>query len=234
MQALHFSRKLAYSVSEREHWVSAGGGLLGILAMLWVSHALLGPHAALFTVASMGASAVLLFAAPHGALSQPWPVIGGHVISAAIGVTSAQWIGEPVLAASVAVAASIGVMYLLGCLHPPGGATALFAVLGGPAVLQMGYDYLFVPVLMNALVLVIVAVIYNYAFPWRRYPQAWQQESVYTEPECAIEHPEKCMIPHSALVAALAEMDTFVDVTEADLQRIYHLAMAHTPAEASP
>ncbi|MGB9128125.1 MAG: HPP family protein, partial [Thiobacillus sp.] len=75
-------RRLAYSVSEREHWISAAGGLVGILAVLWTSHFLLGSHGGVLAIASMGASAVLLFAAPHGALSQPWPVLGGHLVSA--------------------------------------------------------------------------------------------------------------------------------------------------------
>ena len=223
-------RKLAYSVSEREHWISAAGGLFGILAVLWVSHALLGTHAGVLAVASMGASAVLLFAAPHGALSQPWPVVGGHLISAFIGVTCAQWIAEPMLAASIAVAISIGLMYGLRCLHPPGGATALFAVLGGEPILALGYEYLFVPVLLNVVVLLIVAVLFNFPFAWRRYPQAWWRESL-SPSEIA---DEKCMIPHSDLVYALSQIDTFVDVSEEDLQRIYALALGHPHPTATP
>ena len=217
-------KKLAYSVSEREHWISAAGGLCGILGVLWVSHALLGAHAGVLAVASMGASAVLIFAAPHGALSQPWPVLGGHLISALIGVTCAQWIAEPMLAASLAVAISIAVMYGLRCLHPPGGATALFAVLGGEPILALGYNYLFVPVLLNVVVMLIIAVLFNYPFAWRRYPQAWWRES-----QCPIENAEeKCMIPHSDLVYALSQLDTFIDVSEEDLQRIYALALGHS------
>ena len=228
-------RKLAYSVSEREHWISAAGGLVGILATLWVGYALLGAHAGTIAVASMGASAVLLFAAPHGALSQPWPVIGGHLISGFVGVTCAQWIVEPMLAASIAVAVSIGLMYGLRCLHPPGGATALFAVLGGKPILALGYDYLFVPVLLNVAVLLIVAVLFNYPFAWRRYPQAWWRES--KAPEAGV-HPvhgaeEKCMIPHSDLVYALSQIDTFIDITEEDLQRIYALALGHSHSQSA-
>lgn len=225
-------RKLAYSVSEREHWISAAGGLVGILAVLWVSHALLGDHVGTLAVASMGASAVLLFAAPHGALSQPWPVVGGHLISAVVGVTCAQWIAEPMLGASLAVAVSIGLMYWLRCLHPPGGATALFAVMGGESIHALGYGYLLVPVLLNVTVLLIVAVLFNFPFVWRRYPQAWWRETV--EAKAAIEAlppeaPER-MIPHSDLVYALSQIDTFIDVSEEDLQRIYTLAMGHAHA----
>ena len=226
-------RKLAYSVSSREQWVSAAGGLVGILAVLTVSHQLMPGHAAYFIVASMGASAVLLFAAPHGALSQPWALIGGHLVSAAVGVSVTKLVDDPTLAAALAVALAIGFMYGLRCLHPPGGATALFAVLGGESIHVLGYGYLITPVLLNVLTLLIVAVVFNYPFAWRRYPQAWQRETA--EAVCAVEpeaHPEKCMIPHSALVYALSQLDTFVDVSEDDLQRIYALAMHAQPHAA--
>lgn len=218
-------RRLAYSVSEREHWISAAGGLVGLLAVLWSSHFWIDGHGGVLAIASMGASAVLLFAAPHGAMSQPWPVLGGHLVSALIGVSCARWFGaEPMLAASLAVALSIAAMYSLRCLHPPGGATALFAVLGGESVHALGYGYLFSPVLLNIVVLVTVAVLFNYPFAWRRYPQSWHQR---TQPVAMTA--EKSMIPHSSLVYALSQIDTFVDISEDDLQRIYALALAEHP-----
>lgn len=219
-------RKLAYSVSEREHWISAMGGLVGILAVLWVGHIWLDGHGGVLAIASMGASAVLLFAAPHGTLSQPWPVFGGHLVSALIGVACARWLGaEPMLAASLAVALSIAAMYGLRCLHPPGGATALYAVLGGDAVHALGYGYVLSPVLLNVVVLLAVAVAFNYPFAWRRYPQCWHRRTQET-----VEPARESMIPHSNLVYALSQIDTFVDVSEEDLQRIYALALAGQPS----
>lgn len=221
-------RKLPYSVSEREHWVSATGGLVGILAVFWVSRVWTDGHAALLMVSSAGASAVLLFASPHGALSQPWPVFGGHLVSAVVGVACARWLStDPMLAASLAVALSIAAMYSLRCLHPPGGATALNAVVGGEAVHALGYGYVLNPVLVNVVVLLAVAVLFNYPFPWRRYPQRWFQKPCVPAEKVAAnaEAEEKCMIPHSDLVYALSQIDTFVDVSEEDLQRIYALAL---------
>lgn len=219
-------RKLAYSVSEREHWISAGGGLVGILAVLWVGHFWLDGHGGVLAIASMGASAVLLFAAPHGAMSQPWPVFGGHLVSALIGVTCALWLGgEPMLAASLAVALSIAAMYSLRCLHPPGGATALYAVLGGETVHTLGYGYLFSPVLLNVAVLLAVAVAFNAPFAWRRYPQCWHRRAQTSAAPVG-----ESMIPHSSLVYALSQIDTFVDVSEEDLQQIYALALAGAPS----
>jgi len=215
-------RKLAYSVSEREQWISAGGSLLGILAVAWVSHVWLGVHGAIFVASSMGSAAVLLFAAPHGAMSQPWPLFGGNLVSAVIGVTCARWLGnEPMLAASLAVSLSIAAMYSLRCLHPPGGATALYAVLGGETVHALGYGYVFSPVLLNVVALFAVAVVFNYPFAWRRYPQSWVRR-----PQAVAKTAEDSMIPHSSLVYALSQIDTFVDVSEEDLQRIYTLALA--------
>jgi CBS domain-containing membrane protein len=220
-------RKLAYSVSEREHWISAGGGFLGIMAVLWGGHLWLGEgYDGLLAVASMGAASVLLFAVPHGAMSQPWPLVGGNLVSAVIGVTCARWVADPMVAASLAVALSIAAMYILRCLHPPGGATALYAVLGGNAVHALGYGYVLSPVLLDVLLLLAVAVAYNYPFAWRRYPQSWHRRLQGAE-----ETAEKHMIPHSNLVYALSQIDTFIDVSEEDLQRIYELAVtgSHVP-----
>ncbi len=92
-----------------------------------------GPHVPLL-VAPMGASAVLLFAVPASPLAQPWSIIGGNTISALIGVIVAHFVHEPALATGIAVALAIAAMSFTRCLHPPGGAAALTAVLGGPAV----------------------------------------------------------------------------------------------------
>ncbi len=231
-------RKLAYSVSEREHWISGLGGLIGIAIVMWISHLWLSESAGL-VAASMGSTAVLLFAMPHGAVSQPWPVVGGHLVSALVGVASAQALPhDAALAAGCAVGGAISAMYVLRCLHPSGGATALFAVVGGEPVHALGYAYVTGPILLGAVVLLVFAVIYNYPFAWRRYPQVWHARLARKEamPVCSPTSDEKCMIPHSALVYALSQLDTFVDVSEEDLQRIYALAVhgePHTVPEAA-
>lgn len=222
-----------HPASHREKLISALGGFIGILLVLWVSAQALDLHGTALVVASMGASAVLLFAVPHGALSQPWPLVGGHLLSAAVGVTCAQWLAEPLLAAPLAVALSIAVMYYLRCLHPPGGATALAAVVGGPQIQAMGYGFLLEPLLVNVLVMLAAAVLVNYPFAWRRYPRA-----VFPAPQPAPAprlSGEK-VIAHSDLVYALSELDSYIDVSEDDLLQIYALAVRHAvdPAVAVP
>jgi len=205
-------------VSHAERIASAVGGFMAILCVFVISRWFVGPGDAGILVASMGASAVLLFAVPHGQLSQPWPVLGGHVISAIIGVSCALTIANEIVAASVAVGLAVGAMYYLRCIHPPGGATALSAVVGGEATQALGYQFVITPVLVNVMVILAVAFLYNYLFSWRRYP-AWLQQSKEVREEIpAITEPGG--ISHSDFVYALSQLDSFIDISEYDLLRM--------------
>jgi CBS-domain-containing membrane protein len=218
--------------SHAEKLISTAGGFIGMLLVLLVSGRILDFHGASLVVASMGASAVLLFATPHSALSQPWSLLGGHLISAFIGITCAKLLPNPLYAGALAVALSIAAMHYLRCLHPPGGATSLVAVVGGDQVHALGYGFMVTPVLANVLIILVVAVAANYPFRWRRYPEWLSLPS--DVPRIAHEaHAEKCMIAHSDLVYALSEIGSFIDVTEEDLLRIYKLAMHHTHSAGS-
>jgi len=207
-------------VSHTERLLSTLGGFLGIYGILQISTAFVDPLAAALIVASMGATAVLLFAVPHGPLSQPWPVIGGHLVSAVIGVSCAKLVPDTLLAAALAVALAIGVMHYLRCIHPPGGASALAAVVGGDSVHALGYQFVITPVLLNVLVIVTVAVLFNYPFAWRRYPAGLKKQARPDQPQPQ----SRSSISHEDLVYALHEVDSFIDVSEQDLLAIYKLA----------
>ena len=209
-------------VSHTERLVSTLGGTLVIAGIFIITRSTLGPAGTLLIVPSMGASAVLLFAVPHGALSQPWNVFGGHIISAIIGVSCAILVPGEVFAASLAVGLSIGAMYYLRCIHPPGGATALAAVIGGETTHALGYQFVFTPIMINVVVMLVVAVAFNYLFPWRRYP-AWLADRVKLPVKESRQLSERA-IEHGDLVAALSQIDSFIDVSEHDLLRIYRLA----------
>jgi CBS domain-containing membrane protein len=210
------------NISHKERLISSLGAFIGIGGILLVTtHYVHSGHAALL-VASMGASAVLLFVVPHGTLSQPWPLLGGHVVSASIGVTIAGLVSNEVLAAAMAVGVAVGAMHYLRCIHPPGGATAVSAVIGGVEVYELGYQYVLTPVLLNAVIILLIAILFNYVFEWRRYP-AYLQELDRKEANGRADD-EVGEISHEDFVFALSEMDSFIDVSEDDLMRIYHLA----------
>ena len=209
------------AASHTEKIVSGLGASVAIFLIYWISHALIG-DAAMLVVASMGASAVLLFAVPHGPLSQPWPLIGGNLIPAAVGVTCAQLISDPFAAAALAVGSAVTVMYYLKCLHPPGGATALVAVVSGPDVMALGYTYVLTPVAINVCVILAVALGFNALFKWRRYPAAWASQS-HTQPQQGSTH----RYSHAGLEHAFSQLDSFIDISEEELLRICELASAY-------
>lgn len=159
------------TISRTERARAAAGAMVGLFVTFILSQivtAMAGDVPAAL-VAPMGASAVLLFCVPASPLAQPWSVIGGNTISALIGVACFKAVGNPMLAAPLAGAIAIGAMFLLRCLHPPSGAVALTAVLGGPAVHAAGFGFALMPVCLNSALIVLVALVYN-NLTGRRYP----------------------------------------------------------------
>jgi CBS domain-containing membrane protein len=219
-----------------EKLISGIGGFVGIYLILLINQRIVGHTDAPLIVASMGASAVLLFAAPHGKFSQPWNLIGGHGIAAAIGVACAQLIPDQFAAAALAVGISISVMYALRCIHPPGGASALMAVIGGNPIHALGYTYVLAPVLLNALVILAAAVSVNALFAWRRYPAGLPHWASGRTPHAA-PAPETVRtqhLEHGDLEFALRKIGSYIDVTEDDLETIFELAQAHARLERLP
>ena len=153
-------------------WV---GAFLGIVSVALVHYNLLGEGADLIMIiGSFGASAVLIYGAVKSPLAQPRNLIGGHVISAIIGVALYKVFHDHMwLAASTSVATAIGVMHATKTLHPPGGATALIAVIGSEKIHALGYLYAVIPVALGALIMLIVALLVNNIPKNRRYPEFW-------------------------------------------------------------
>lgn len=207
--------------ARRERVIACLGACVGILIAEWLSHLTFGEINPWF-IAPMGASAVLLFAVPASPLAQPWSIIGGNLVSAFIGVTCAIWIREPGIAAAAAVALAIGAMFSLRCLHPPGGAVALTAVLGGPAITSLGYQFVVSPVAVNSAFLLIAALIFNNLFR-RRYPhQAHPPGNRHgtSDPRPV----ERLGFTRADLDAAVKAYDQLLDVNEDDLEEIFRQA----------
>ena len=207
--------------SNREKLISGIGGFTGIFLVLIVTNQVIHAQDASLVVASMGASAVLLFAVPHGPLSQPWALVAGQFVSAFIGVSCYLLIPETYLAAASAVGLSVIAMYYLRCVHPPGGATALSAVLSGPSVHALGYQFVVTPVLINTLIILSVAIAYNALFPWRRYPSVLSRRMSVTEDNRPAQTER---IGRIQLEKALRKMNQIIDISDDDLEKIYQLA----------
>lgn len=209
----------------RDRLLACVGGLVGILGTSCISYSIMGDANALpFIVAPMGASAVLVFAVPSSPLAQPWSVIGGNAISTLVGVLCAHVFQSPHLAAGSAVGLAILVMSLARCLHPPGGAAALTAVIGGEAISSAGLGIAMLPFTLNAVCLVAIGALYHrvsgHSYPHRPQPSA---KHPIAERGLAPAHPED-------IAAALSDLGETYDISANDLELIirrvdYHAAL---------
>ena len=150
------------------------GAFCGIALVGLLHRHLFAPLDLTLIIGSFGASAVLLYGAISSPLAQPRNLLGGHMISALIGVSVYQTVGEtPWLAAALAVSLAIAAMHLTKTLHPPGGATALIAVIGSDAIHALGFLYAVIPAATGAFLMLIVSLIINNIPKDRRYPLFW-------------------------------------------------------------
>ena len=150
------------------------GAFLGIAAVACINYNTLEGTDMVMIIGSFGASAVLIYGAIKSPLAQPRNLIGGHVFSAIIGVACYQLLNEYMwLAASIAVATAIAFMHITKTLHPPGGATALIAVIGSEKIHNLGYLYAIIPAGLGAIIMLLVALLVNNIPKTRRYPEFW-------------------------------------------------------------
>ena len=155
--------------SNKDSLIGSVGAALSMAITWLVCDALLDSAAPILAL-SMGASAVILFTMPTAPAAQPVPLILAHCVAAFFGVLSAQLFDNTALAVGIAVGVHAGLMVRFGYMHPPSGGTALTAVIGGEAVTELGYTFIWRPVLLNAILLVLLAIVINAPFAWRRYP----------------------------------------------------------------
>lgn len=221
-------------ISHRRMLLSAGSAFIAVGLVTLVSQLSLSGSDIPFMVASMGASAVLLYAIPTSPLSTPWAFAGGHLVSVIVGVTCARWLPNAPLAAAATVCLAILAMFYLRCLHPPGGAAALMAVLGGDSVHALGYQFVITPVLINVAVMLACALLY------------WRLAGIHLQDQTAEvlgldhhwqRHDEQgwdADIPfsHDHLAQAMADMDTYLDISHHDLVEIYARALHQTQHQA--
>lgn len=205
-------------VSERLY--ACGGALLGLLLTAFTLRFGFGSFEHLpLLIAPIGASTVLVFGVPASPLAQPWSVVAGNVVAALIGVTAARLIADPYCAGAVAVAATIAATSLLGCLHPPAGAVALTAVIGGPAIAAAGYRFALVPVALSSLLLVATGIIFN-NLARRSYPHV---AALPVSAHGTADAPPEFRVGFSPadIDAALERLGTPLDVEREDLVALF-------------
>ncbi len=211
--------------------MAALAALVCILLIAFVTRIFLPGWPGPLLVASMGASSVLLFAVPASPMSRPWPLVGGHLSASLVGVSCAQYLPDQAWAAALAVAGSILAMHFLRCLHPPGGAAALVAVVGGEQIQQLGYQFVLAPVALDVAIMLAVAGLLQRLL--RGTSQVHGMGAGQAMAEDELQRPRgmssSLAAPFSPadLDDALRDLNTYIDVSREDLQRIYDLALLH-------
>lgn len=158
-------------VDFKEHFWTFIGSFFGIGLIALTQSQSLDKLENIFLIGSFGASSVLIYGAIQSPLAQPRNLVGGHLISAFIGVCVYKLIPDPIwISAPLAVSLSIVAMQMTKTLHPPGGATALIAVIGTPKIKDLGFMYVLSPVLTGVLILLLVAIVANNLTKNRKYP----------------------------------------------------------------
>lgn len=212
------------NTSLKESCYGALGAFVGLLGTALLCRWGLGLEVH-WLIAPMGASAVLLFAAPASPLAQPWSILVGNGVSALMGVLSACLVADPAQAAALAVMLAIAAMFLTRSLHPPGGAVALTAVIGGEGIRQLGVGYVLLPVLLNSLLLLLLALCYNRLLG-RRYPNSGQARP--NRHQTADPQPSERVATQAADIDfALEKHGELLDISRQDLQALLQEAQLH-------
>lgn len=204
-----------------ERFRSAVGALIGLFCTVILGR-MLGEFVGVneWIMASLGASALLIFVMPSSPMAQPWAVIGGNGVSALVGITCNHFISDPVIALPLAASCAIMAMFLLRCLHPPAAAVALIAVLGHVS----SYQYAVFPVIVDSIILCLVAMIYN-TVTGKRYPTRPAQPTLASPKEkLSREEAEK------ALDASLDQYQELMNVDREELIRIIQLSKSFKKA----
>lgn len=198
----------------KERLLSGFGALCGLAVSSLLSWYVLGGMNAWY-IAPMGASSVLLFALPNSPLAQPWNVIIGNTLSGVIGVVCVQWLPDLTTAFSVAVGLAIFVMMTTDSLHPPSGAVAITAVLGGDAIHRLGFYFVLYPVLLNSILLLLFAVFFNRLIG-RHYPITAHVNARSKDPTPT----QKVSIQPKDIEYALEHHTELLDISQYDLEKI--------------
>jgi CBS domain-containing membrane protein len=209
------------NLSIKSKLISVISSFSAILIVAWVTQRFGVSAAYPFIVASMGASAVILFIMPGSPLAQPWPLVGGHLVSAIIGITCAQLFANTIFAAACASGGSVLAMLLLRCLHPPGAATALTPILAGSSVNFMNYSFVLMPVGINVAIMLVMAIAINRWVLRYEYPTVpHQADNKKHKHSTLIQPSQSAGISEQDLEQALENMDMFMDVSTGDLSKL--------------
>jgi CBS-domain-containing membrane protein len=140
---------------DRSQFLSVLAGAVGCAAAIAVMEAFSIRRDFPLWAIPFATSIVTVFGSPKARPAQPRALVGGHLISTTVGLIIVTICGPNPWAAAVAVGLSMIAMHLSDTFHPPAGINPLIVVVN-----DLSWGYLFIPVGIGALLLVL------FAFAW--------------------------------------------------------------------
>lgn len=211
------------SLSNKDKLVAVIATFAGMLVVYSIAIITLPSLGSMMLVASMGAAALLVFVIPNSPLAQPYPLIVGHLVPTAIGITVVYLVDSPMWAAALTVSLGLAGMFLTNSVHPPGGAAALVPVLVGNDAIG-GYQFLLFPVLLNVLTLIAMGVFINRVLLGKDYPIAPMKKTDDVHHHNDVSPLGRLGISHDDIRSAIQSQNAFLNITEKDLEKIYDQA----------
>lgn len=207
-------RPILAGASSRDRLIACLGAIAGITLVALGGILVEGPvDVEAWIFAPVGASAVLIFAVPASPLTQPWPVIGGLVLSATTGIVVGGVTGSGPIAVGLAVGLAIGVMSLTRTLHPPGGAAAITGALAATAGFSTEVFLSLIVVGFDAIAIVLLGWAFHRLVSGHSYPHAVAE----AEPEAPSGF---VRFGPGDVDAVLARMHETFDISRRDLEMI--------------
>ena len=133
-------------------FAGATGGAIAIASMEAFSISTAFPLMAI----PFATSIVTVLGSPKAEPAQPRALIGGHLVSAIIGLLIVKVCGPAPWAAAMAVGLAMVAMHLTGTFHPPAGIDPLVVVVN-----NMSWSFLVAPVGIGVLLLALFAFVWH-------------------------------------------------------------------------
>ncbi|NOJ47120.1 HPP family protein [Bradyrhizobium archetypum] len=163
-------RGLRKAIVRNDHYGAAAGAVAGLGGAIAIGIMELFSFAAHYPLAVIpfATSIVLVIGSPNAEPAQPRALVGGHLVSALIGILVLKLAGPQAWAAAAAVGLSILAMYVTGTFHPPAGINPLLIVSG-----NLPWTFLLAPVLAGALMLTAFCYFWHRGVRRQSWPQRW-------------------------------------------------------------
>ena len=117
---------------------------------------------------SFGATVFIVFVLYDLETAQPKNIFFGHLVSILVGIIFNETLGFSFYSLGLSVGVAVALMVYLKVMHPPAASNPLVAL-----SMDLSYDFIFFPVIVGTVVIILMSVLINKIILKRKYPKKW-------------------------------------------------------------